>query len=175
MCMSLAMHDTSLHVNGSNEQVCLLLRQSVAIDFWKGICFGFLVLAVFGHHKSYWQHVCIQSPGDHMSDVTTCDSDAAVIVLGQHAACWAVRWESAHTNLLPHKRKLPVLLMQFHTLLGPELVQKHKLRAKFNSTNIHVLPSDVWDCICFGCLFRWLCSATIHHMDAKFKRVVSLS
>ncbi len=93
MYMSMAMNDTSLHADASNEQVCLLLRQSVAIDFWEGICFGFLGRALFGNHNSYWQNVCMQSPGDHICDVTTYVSDAAVIVVGQHAACCAVKWD----------------------------------------------------------------------------------
>jgi hypothetical protein len=91
MYMSMAMNDTTLHADGSNEQVCPLLRQSVAIDFWEGIRFGFLVRAVFGNHKSYWQNICRQSPGAHNCDNTTYVSDAAVTVLGQHVACWAVK------------------------------------------------------------------------------------
>ena len=91
MYMSMTMNDTTLHADGSNEQVCPLLRQSVAIGFWEGIRFGFLVRAVLGNHKSYWQNICRQSPGAHNCDNTTNVSDAAVTVLGQHVACWALK------------------------------------------------------------------------------------
>jgi hypothetical protein len=89
--MSMAMHDTTLQADGSNEQVCPLLRQSVAFDFWEGIRFGFLNQAVFGNHKSYWQIICRQSPGSHNFVITPYVSDAAVSVLGQPVACWAVK------------------------------------------------------------------------------------
>jgi hypothetical protein len=74
-----------------NEQVEPLLHQGWAIDFGKGICFGIPIRADFGNHKSMVQTFCRQSPGAQNSHNTKYVSDAAVTVLGQHVACWALK------------------------------------------------------------------------------------